>query len=147
MRTTGPWGVLDLRYWVHMEWISIFVLAAVVLLNVAMRKASARKRTRELADIDATFKSLAFHSPLPGQTVDIENSIVVSEFIDEPGAEGRRSAGHPLIIHRIYKNSAGEYFLAISGTPPYFTQLSRERAKNALRRDAAAYEREFGQTT
>jgi hypothetical protein len=70
-------------------------------------------------------------------------AVVVYEFDDEPKAGNRRTI-HPLTIHRVFRNEYGEYFLFISGDPPYVTHLSRERAMNALREDTDAFEREFG---
>jgi molybdopterin-guanine dinucleotide biosynthesis protein A len=70
-------------------------------------------------------------------------AIVVYEFDDEPKVGNRRTI-HPLTIHRVFRNEYGEYFLFISGDPPYVTHLSRERAVNALREDKDAFVREFG---
>lgn len=70
-------------------------------------------------------------------------AIIVHEFDDEPKG-GKRRMFHKLTIHRVFRNEHGEYFLFISGDPPYVTHISRERAKNALRDDKGAFEREFG---
>jgi hypothetical protein len=72
-------------------------------------------------------------------------AVVVHEFDDEPKV-GHRKTIHHLTIHRVFRNQYGEYFLFISGDPPYVTHLSRERAMNAMREDKHAFEREFGGT-
>lgn len=49
-------------------------------------------------------------------------------------------------LHRICKNEYGRYFLFIytADAPPYLSQLSVERAKNALRSSRETFEKEFG---
>lgn len=56
----------------------------------------------------------------------------------------RRHEGHVQTLHRIFRNAHGEYFLFISGDPPFVEHLTRERAMNALRGEEMAFRREFG---
>ncbi len=126
-----PWALLVL----------MVVAGLPILLYRYGYEASMRKQRR---DINAQFDSL--------EHVDGENArgsyygnsaVIVYEFDDEPRI-GNRRAYRRLTIHRVFRNTHGEYFLFISGVPPYVTHLSRERAMNALRENKLAFHREFG---
>ena len=77
---------------------------------------------------------------------DTTTSVLVYERMTATGWEPRLSDRN-LMVHRIYRNRSGEYFLVIAGRdaePPYVSHLSREQAMNAFRDDPEAFRREFG---
>ena len=103
-------------------------------------------RRQQLRTIEVQFESLRHH--IDGDkrsSYDGKSATVVYEFLDEP-RPGNQNVIYRLAIHRVFRNAHGEYFLFISGEPPYVTHLSRERAMRALRVDSVALGREFGST-
>ncbi len=56
------------------------------------------------------------------------------------------SGDAPLQTHRIYRTSAGDYFVFIctAGLPGFISALSDDRAENALRSTPEIFAREFG---
>jgi hypothetical protein len=122
---------------------SICVLGAMALVFIAVKKTYAHSVTRE--DVENQFKAATNRVEDERYRFDGNSAVVVYEYVDEPkGEHNFRSLGHPLMIHRVCRNSFGEYFLFISGEMPFITHLSKERARAALQRDRVAYKREFG---
>lgn len=123
--------------------IAIVVVLAIAFLVIrASRKSYAS--TSNLANIEVQFREFRRVGGDSRASFVGSEVTIVSEFVDEPKAHGRRSIGHPIILHRICRNSYGEYFLYISGDQPYLAHMNRERAMHALRADPVSYKREFG---
>jgi hypothetical protein len=119
------------------------LLGAMALAFAAIRKTYAHSVTRE--DIEAQFKSTRYNVGQSRYEFAGHAVVVVYEYVDEiRNSHNIRSLGHPLMIHRVCRNSFGEYFLYISGETPFVTHMTQDRARAALRRDHAAFEREFG---
>ncbi|MBP6530657.1 MAG: hypothetical protein KA260_11090 [Burkholderiales bacterium] len=120
-----------------------FVIGVPVLI-VLQAVAHDRYMQRQRHAIYAQFDALIHDDPTNARgSYAGRAAAIVYEFDDEPKG-GKRRMFHKLTIHRVFRNEHGEYFLFISGNPPYVTHISRERAKNALRDDKGAFEREFG---
>ncbi len=123
--------------------IGLLLFGVMVLIFFAIKKSYAHSVTRE--DVEIQFKSTSNNPMDERYRFDGSTATVVYEYVDEPkGENNRRSLGHPLMIHKVCRNSFGEYFLFISGEVPFITHLSRDRAKAALQADTVAFEREFG---
>jgi len=113
--------------------VAVALLALVIVgapLQFLYRRASAQRQ----------FEGLLLTSEDPRLCVDGATAAVVLEqrqYVDAADAANRYS------LFRICKNSYGEYFLFMSGSKPYVTHLTKDRAMNAMRSDKKAYAKEF----
>ncbi|GAB3663794.1 hypothetical protein GCM10028813_43980 [Ramlibacter alkalitolerans] len=91
----------------------------------------ARSKQQEL--VDAAFEARAAAHP------ELRKAVLVRRKDEDSGDT-------PLLTHRIYRTSEGSYFLFIceAGQRGYLTQLTRERAQNALRSTPEIFRQEFG---
>jgi len=119
-----------------MDTTSAIAVALLVLVGVggplqyAYRRAAAQRQ----------FDGLRLTSEDPRLCVDGTTAAVAFErrqYVEAADASNRYS------LFRICKNSYGEYFLFMSGSKPYVTHLTKERAMNAMRSDRKAFAKEF----
>ena len=129
--------------WVDGRNLSVFLLA--LLIVVALR----------------SFVLVALHLPIwfvlrgrrPAQEVAVEAAFE-AQVAKRPAMSGATlvrkvdedSGDAPLQTHRIYRTAEGRYFLFIctAGQPGYLSELSLNRAENALRSSPEIFRREFG---
>lgn len=120
----------------------ILLMAAVLVYGYVLDRL-ARLNPSGVDVVEAQFRSMRIKSDDPrGQFDGCLATIVCDERM-----LGRYGFGTRVIcLHRICKNAYGRYFLFIftADAPPYLSQLSIERAKNALRSSNEAFEKEFG---
>jgi hypothetical protein len=113
--------------------IAVALLVLVVVggsLQFLYRRAAAQRQ----------FDGLRLTSEDPRLCIDGTTAAVVFEqrqYVDAADAANRYS------LFRICKNSYGEYFLFMSGSKPYVTHLTKDRAMNAMRSDRKAFAKEF----
>jgi hypothetical protein len=127
-------------------WQLLAFIAVVGLIGFFSHRVYDASRRRHLRTVEAQFEALRHDVDGDARSsYDGKSATVVYQFLDEP-RPGNTEAIYRLTIHRVFRNAHGEYFLFISGEPPYVTHLSRERAMHALSIDSDAFRKEFGST-
>ncbi len=125
--------------------IEFLFYATLLAIGVAVNRVYVRNRVGRIARIDKEFRGLRAVNHLDERfSYDGSTAIVVFEDVDDRVRPDQRVLEDLPVVQRVFRNEFNEYFLFISGQPPFVTHLSRERAMHAIKGDSQAYQREFG---
>lgn len=119
-------------------------LALLFIAVLLAQHRDAATHRKELERAIAQFDRLKHLDENP-MSYDGKSAKIVLERVDFGQRLSLRGPRNQLILHRIFRNEFGEYFVFISGERPFVEHLTPERAMNALRANPKAFEREFSQ--
>lgn len=126
-----------------MDYVAVGLAIVIAALWILSRMWATDPMNPRMQVIDEQFRQLRHdNSADPALSYDGNKATVVHDHIE---VETRRHEGHVQTLHRVFRNDCGQYFLFISGDPPFVGHLTRERAMNAMRGDPVAFKHEFGE--
>jgi len=130
----------------NMDYVAAVGLVIIIVSAVVARQWAKDPDNECLQAIYEQFRQLRQDNPAQlALAYDGRTAAVVHDYVEVH--QQKRYEPLQQTLHRVFRNEHREYFLFISSDPaarPFVTHLSRQRAMNALRGDAVAFRREFG---